>query len=96
MKNETNTNISDLSKFKNKELSQITLVFENGICQTYFDEDVDSLYVNEDGYFRLCDFMEGLISFSEERKSYIHEYFGSIRTLNVIGFTDIKIKEESR
>lgn len=79
--------LRDLSEFAGKRLESIVAISSIGKeTDLPLDESVDIL---DNGRLYCLSYIGGVVAFSEEKKTYIHNYYSSARELDIIGFCDI-------
>lgn len=81
--------ISELKKYKEKYIKEITIQYKDGHCQHFDAYDFDILKIDENGNFFLSDFMFGIIEYNKKEETYGLHYYGSYKKLNIEGYYNL-------
>ena len=84
--------ISELKKYKNKYIKEITIKYKDGYCEHFVGDNYDILLVDEDGNFYLSDFSYGIIDYNEKEESYGLHYHYHYKKLNIIGYYNLVLE----
>lgn len=84
--------ISELKKYKEKYIKEITIQYKDGHCQHFDAYDFDILQIDENGNFFLSDFMFGIIDYNEKEETYGLHYHMSYKKLNIIGYYNLVLE----
>ena len=78
--------ISELKKYKEKYIKEITIQYKDGYCEYFDSYDFDILKIDENGNFFLSDFNYGIIDYNEKEETYGLHHHMSYKKLNIIGY----------
>ena len=79
-------------KYVKKWISNIVFITDNGETEEYFDDEL--FLVDECGYPYYSSYENGILSYSNSDKKFIHMYHSFPTKKNFVGYIDIEFNDE--
>lgn len=88
--------MSELAKYKGKEISHIVLVerSNDGTLDTEYLYNDDFLQVNDNGYLHYSSYENGIIDYNDNTDKYVWLYYGTRTECDYVGFLEVEFYKD--